>query len=250
MTPSQERNLRRRLAFAEFIKLYPFTIEDLDGEEWRPIEGYEGYQVSNFGRVKSLKQHKPRILKPSINRDNYLIAYLFERQKMTTLTVHRLVAKAFIPNPDNKPQVNHRDGCKINACATNLEWVTNGENLQHAFSTGLKKAQRGEENGMAKLKNNDAVYIRENPEGLTLEQLAREFGIDITNVSLIQRGKTFKEAGGKIRKAKKRSPNVPEEIKEKIRAEYVKGDPKHSARAIGRKFGYDHKTILNIIHAV
>lgn len=250
MTPKQARNLRRRLAFAEFIKLYPFTIDDLDGEEWRPIEGYEGYQVSNYGRVKSFRQHKPRILRPHINPDSYLVVRFYEKSRYKRLTVHRLVAEAFIPNPDNKRDVNHLDGCKINACASNLEWATRSENMRHAFDTGLNKAQCGEENGMAKLKNSDVVYIRENPEGLTLEQLAREFGIAPANVSLIQCGKTYKSVGGKIRKAQKQSPNVPEEIKEKIRAEYVKGDPEHSARAIGRKFGYHHKTILNIIHAV
>ena len=248
MTPRQERRLKMRRNFAEFIKLYPFTTDDLDGEQWAPIEGHNGYQVSNYGRIKSFKLGIPKILKPAINRDNYLICRLSAKSVSKSYTVHRLVAKAFISNPENKREVNHIDGCKFNSVVSNLEWVTPGENRKHAFDTGLTKAQRGEENGMAKLKNSDAVYIRENPGKLTLEQLAKKFGIDKTNASLIQRGKTFKEVGGRIRSAKKRSQNVPEETKAMILAEYVKGNPEHSARALGRKFGYNHKTILNVVH--
>lgn len=90
MTPSQEKYKQRRLAFAEFIKLYPFTTDDLDGEEWRPIEGYEGYQISNFGRVKSFKCNEPQILKPMLNEDNYLSIYLRSASKYHFKKIHRL----------------------------------------------------------------------------------------------------------------------------------------------------------------
>lgn len=112
-------------------------------EIWKDVEGYEGlYQVSNKGRVKSwikcnAHPYVPRILKGRISNKGYYTYHLGDK----TLKVHRLVANAFVPNPENKPQVNHIDGNKKNNHATNLEWVTNTENAAHAFRTGLKNTK-------------------------------------------------------------------------------------------------------------
>lgn len=118
-------------------------------EVWKDIPGYAGmYQVSNLGRVKSLErdtkrsrpQHiKERILKQTPNKTsgNYLQVYLADAGKYKAFLVHRLVAQAFIPNTDNKPVVNHKDGNKQNNCLENLEWCTHKENVLHAFVTGL-----------------------------------------------------------------------------------------------------------------
>lgn len=76
-------------------------------------------------------------------------------------SIHRLVAIAFIPNPDNKPQVNHKDGNKSNNAVWNLEWVTNSENLIHAFETNLLKSRPGEEHHNASITDDDARYICE-----------------------------------------------------------------------------------------
>lgn len=105
-------------------------------EIWKPI-GYEGYEVSNLGRVKSYKYDKinGKIMKPYKNTKGYLQIDLQldgrKRENRVHLSVHRLVAIAFIPNPDNLPQVNHKDEDKINNCVDNLEWCTNDYNAHY-----------------------------------------------------------------------------------------------------------------------
>lgn len=107
-------------------------------EIWKPIEGTKGFiEVSNEGRVRSLLRGAPRVLKVQPDKKGYLrLRVTIDREK-TCFKVHREVAKAFIPNPDNLPQVNHKDGCKSNNAVENLEWCTNKENARHAMSTGL-----------------------------------------------------------------------------------------------------------------
>ena len=106
-------------------------------EIWKDIQGYEGlYQVSNLGRIKRV-WCKPKILTPKPNKKGYLRIYFYKGKNKKFLRVHRLVAQAFIPNPENKPQINHIDGNKSNNCVSNLEWVTNDENYKHALKMGL-----------------------------------------------------------------------------------------------------------------
>lgn len=124
-------------------------------EEWRDIVGYEGlYQVSNLGRVKSVphlvknrsgcRMLPERILKQRNSSwgGNYLQVQLYNRQNRECKAVHRLVAEAFHINPENKCDVNHIDGNKQNNCASNLEWATRSENIQHAMNTGLHGRSR------------------------------------------------------------------------------------------------------------
>lgn len=101
------------------------------GEQWRPVKGHESYEVSNQGRVRNAVRGNVRRLTP--NEKGYLRVQLNGKW----LRVHRLVAIAFVPNPENKPQVNHIDGDKTNNRADNLEWVTNLENAAHAIIHGL-----------------------------------------------------------------------------------------------------------------
>lgn len=107
-------------------------------EKWKDIKGYEGlYQVSNLGRVKRLfKNNKSNILKGKIDKDGYNEVILSQHQTKKFCRVHRLVAEAFISNPDNKPQINHKDRNKLNNNADNLEWVTAQENTKHCILTG------------------------------------------------------------------------------------------------------------------
>ena len=105
-------------------------------EIWKDKKDYEGhYQVSNFGRVKSIKFGKERILKPVTNSSGYLLVELYKNNIKKKYSVHRLVAEAFIPNPYNLPQVNHKDENKLNNNVDNLEWCTNEYNINYGTRT-------------------------------------------------------------------------------------------------------------------
>lgn len=132
-------------------------------EEWRPVVGYEGlYEVSNTGRVRSVDRyvktcygsyrlHKGKVLSPGIRPDGYLVVSLQYRM----FRVHRIVAEAFLPNPDNLPQVNHKDEDKSNNRVDNLEWCTAKYNnnygtariraketaIKNGYCTGLSKEE-------------------------------------------------------------------------------------------------------------
>ena len=106
--------------------------------EWKPIvinDKSTNYEISNDGLVKNVKNHT--VLKTRVTIYGYSDVKIMIDNKSHRKRVHRLVAEAFVPNPDMKPQVNHKDGNKLNNHFTNLEWVTNAENIRHAVSTGL-----------------------------------------------------------------------------------------------------------------
>ena len=110
-------------------------------EIFKDIEGFDNlYQISNFGRVKRLprKYALEKILNTTSDRYGYKRICIKVNCKAKTLRIGRLVAKAFIPNPHNKPQVNHKNGVKDDDRIKNLEWVTCQENIQHAWDNGLK----------------------------------------------------------------------------------------------------------------
>ena len=113
-------------------------------EKWKPIKGYEKrYEISSLGRVKSLSRPKhipngefrhstEKVLKLGKTRTGYLLAFLYRDSNRSSIPVHRLVADAFINNPNRLEQVNHIDGDKTNNSVSNLEWCTGSENLKHA----------------------------------------------------------------------------------------------------------------------
>ena len=101
-------------------------------ETWRAIAGYEGlYEVSDLGRVKSLKHGKEKILKPWKTNNGYLHVIIFKDGHRKQTLVHRIVAEAFIPNPNNLTTVNHKDEVKTNNTVTNLEWMSMKDNLNY-----------------------------------------------------------------------------------------------------------------------
>lgn len=124
-------------------------------EIWKDIKGYEGsYQVSNTGKIKSLRRaveiidkngksrisiYQEKVLKQGKDPNGYKRVGLALNGKDKTVKVHRIVAQTFIPNPENKPQVNHINGDKTDNNVNNLEWCTAKENIEKAFETGLKK---------------------------------------------------------------------------------------------------------------
>ena len=116
-------------------------------EIWKDIEGYEGlYQVSNLGRVKSLKVSKiksERIRKSYQQSSGYISIVLCKNGKVTNHKIHRLVANAFIDNPDNLPEINHKDENKANNCVDNLEWCDSSYNKNYGTRTEKFIRSRG-----------------------------------------------------------------------------------------------------------
>lgn len=141
--------------------------------EWRDVPGYEGlYQVSDTGLVLSLPREGSggKILRPDVTREGYHQARLCKGGEQKGWFVHRLVALAFLPNPDLKREVNHIDGDKGNNRVGNLEWATRSENQQHAYDMGLTSAPRARRaNARAVRRSDGAVYE-------SVSQAARSLG--------------------------------------------------------------------------
>lgn len=118
---------------AECLGQYNDSDTVLMEEEWRGVLGFSDYEISNLGNLRSLKFGLVRPVRQHRHPNGYLLTGIYRDNKKTTVRVHRLVAQAFMPNPDNKPQVNHIDGKKSNNVVANLEWATNGENIRHGM---------------------------------------------------------------------------------------------------------------------
>ena len=116
-------------------------------EQWKIIKDFPNYQVSSCGRIKN---KKGIIMKPDNSNDGYLNIKLFNNGKRKGFRVHRLVAQTFIPNPNNYPHINHRNGIKTDNKICNLEWCTPLENNRHALQTGLRKPLSDEKREIAR----------------------------------------------------------------------------------------------------
>lgn len=204
------------------------------------------YEVSSDGQVRSWKSGAPKILKQGLNQHGYLFVVLCINGRKKPSLVHRLVAEAFLPNPDGKPQVNHRNGVKTDNRVENLEWCTPSENTRHAFNTGLRP--QGKDSYQAKLTNEQVIYIRNNPDGLTRKELAARFSVSESAVGLIQLGKTYKQAGGKICKAKPQSSHISDDVRDEIRRLYVYGSKEFNCHTLAKKFGVCPASISKIVH--
>lgn len=233
-------------AYDALMKVYPFTLENLDGEEWRDIAGYEGlYQVSNFGRVKSFVKKTPKILKPFIDTFGYLVVGFHKGDARKNFNIHRLVAKNFIPNIENKQQVNHIDGRPLNNHVSNLEWVTHAENIRHAYRTGLRPS--GVKNPLAKFSEEQILYIRENPDELNCRELAKVFEVCPATIGDIQLGRKYKFVKGTVR-GSIAPPCVTDDVKQEICRLYVKGSRTFGSNALAKKFGISSNVIIKIVN--
>jgi len=155
-------------------------------EIWKDVKGFENYyEVSNFSNIrrKNGSSHLKQInLKGSLDKDGYINVNLKIKQRTNSKRLHRLIAEAFIPNYENKPQINHINGIKGDNRLENLEWCTLSENRQHAYKTGLQNglSRRGTKNNFAKLIDADIIVIREKynkKQGITMKVLSKEFNV-------------------------------------------------------------------------
>lgn len=234
-------------AYEALMKFYPFGLEDLDGEIWHDILNYEGlYQISTFGRVKSFNGRwgEVKILKPKITRRGYLAAGLHKDGAVKFFLVHRLVAQAFVPNPNDLPEVDHVYGMKFDNSVWNLRWATSAENTRYAVESGAAKT--GEKRFGSKLTDEQARYIRENPDSLKGKQLVEKFGVGETVICRIQTGETYKNAGGSVRQARKHNC-LNDNQRAEVRKLYVFGSKEFGSVALGRQYGVDSSVILRII---
>lgn len=156
-------------------------------EVWKDITGYEGlYQVSNLGNVKSLNYNRTgqeKILKAINHKCGYLRVTLYKNSKCVTYRLHRLVAQAFIPNPDNLPEVNHKDEDKSNNCVNNLEWCDSKYNIN--YGTGITRSKEKRSKAVLGYHKKDN-YIVEYP---SIHEAARALGIKSSNICNCCNGK-------------------------------------------------------------
>lgn len=178
-------------------------------EYYVDIEGFEGYyQVSNYGSVRSLdrvikeKTGKTRtikglVLKPRINRRGYQNVDLKKQGKRKTVSAHKLVAQAFLSNPDNKPTVNHLNGIKTDNNVNNLEWATHSENLSHAHNIRLRKSPVDilSKNYHRKLNSQQVLVIKHLLKigKLTHKEIAKIFNVGRSTISEINSGRKWKD---------------------------------------------------------
>lgn len=164
----------------------------MKNEEWKRIEGFEDYKISDLGRVKSFKLGKERILKPSKDTGGYLLVSFYNK-KPYTKKIHRLVALAFLPNIEKKRCINHRDFDITNNHIENLEWCTHKENIQHSVSHNRWSKVLGEDRYNVKLKERDIPEImamRKNK--MKLREIGELFGVSYGTIWSAVNGKSWK----------------------------------------------------------
>jgi len=162
----------------------------------KQIPGIPGYTINEYGDIFSYKGKKSdgHRISTVITRCGYVhVSLVYAQGKRKPFLVHRLVASTFIPNPENKPQINHKDGNKQNNHYSNLEWCTRAENQQHAFDTGLQESLKGEDHASSKLSNQDAIdIINSILNGSSNEDIANKYDLHSRYVSLIRHQKRWK----------------------------------------------------------
>lgn len=155
------------------------SIDDLEGEIWKDVVGWEdSHEVSNLGRIRTKERMRagkhgtealvrPRIKETYLDEDGYERVCLYEDNKSKLFGVHRVVAQAFVSNPDNLPQVNHKDSNKANNRADNLEWMTGTDNIRHSIERGTRDPHRC---------RRPVVRLEDNKHFDSIAELHREIG--------------------------------------------------------------------------
>ena len=168
--------------------------------EWRRLVyqgvSYEKFEASTDGHLRNV--NTGTVYKEHVNKNGYcqVAVSLGNRKNVKVFKIHKAIAETFIPNPDDKPEVNHKDGNKLNNCVDNLEWMTGAENTRHAYQTGLAKAKAGTDNYCAKLTEDDVRYIREHYIPRSSEYgaraLGRKFDVNHKRILMIINGISYK----------------------------------------------------------
>jgi hypothetical protein len=179
--------------------------------KWKPIIGYEGlYMASTDGCIKSLDRYVPtkskkglwskrlikgKILKPCMNKGYCHVTLAKNGTSKNMIKVHRIIAKTFIENPENKPCVNHIDGNPSNNDITNLEWCTHKENMNHAYKAGLLPEPptfRGEKSNFAKLKTEQVKEIKDRLKaGESAVKIASDYSVSDSCIKEIKAGRSW-----------------------------------------------------------
>jgi hypothetical protein len=180
---------------------------------WKSVPEFEGlYEVADTGRIRSVERrvecvyggrtvtrlYKAKILKPLLHRKGYLKVRLYRtKDDWQSFFVHRIVATAFIENPSNLAQVNHKDGNKSNNAVENLEWMTNADNMRHAFSTGVRANQSGSGASNARLTEDQVrLVVRLRGEGHAAAEIAKLVDCTQRNVRKICSGQSWSSLTG------------------------------------------------------
>jgi NUMOD4 motif len=172
-------------------------------EEWRTIEGFEKYQVSNLGKVKSFVGcREGKILSSHNDPDKYVFVGLCNdnNAKATTISVHKLVANAFIPNPNGYKYNNHKNGKKSDNSVDNIEWCTQSHNVKHGYDALGRESVKGELVGSAKLTNDEVIKIYDLVwhSDLTIFEICKMFNVKESTVFSIKVGRTWSHLTGHV----------------------------------------------------
>jgi len=181
--------------------------------EWREHPDFIGlYHISDIGEIKSIpKRNKncnrkqERLLNPINRKDGYLGITLCKNGVRKSYLIHRLVAETFIPNPENKPEVNHKNGFKSDNRVENLEWVDRSENQKHAVKIGLKIMRKGEDHSDATISNKVALEIFNS--NLNIDELIKTYNVSYNIIRKIKNGQSWNTITKKEYLPKKRLTN-------------------------------------------
>ena len=211
------------------------------------VEHGDNYEVSDLGNVRNAVTKK--VLKGVKNHKGYLRVSLMLNGKPKHHFIHKLVALAFIPNPENKAQVNHKKGKeKDNNRVDNLEWATRSENMKHAYDTGLETVKKGEETNSAKLTEAEVIEIKKMLASNTPQStIAAKLGIGKGHVSSIKSGRIWSHVHvDGFTPTQKWYSKYSDELRETVKKLYASGE--YTQAEIGKKLGISQRTVSHIVN--